>query len=285
MNLPASNQTQLLTSCFAAGLFTGKKVMITGASRGIGRACALKFASLGADLFLISKDESRLSAMRDEIITSVQSSQQGLLGKINTFAVDVSDAEALQTIVRGIKDSGIEILINNAGIYITEPVQGHDLASWQRTIDTNLTAAMLTSAAFTGGMASRRWGRIVNISSISGRSGEAFGAAYSASKFGLIGLTQSLALEVAAQGITVNAVCPGWVATDMAYDQINDPRWCELNQIAVEQSMDAAKFSVPQERLLSPGEVADLVLFLSSDAAMGITGQAINICGGLSIHS
>ncbi|MBU6451304.1 MAG: SDR family oxidoreductase [Cyanobacteria bacterium REEB67] len=268
-------------SCFAPQLFRGKRVLITGASRGIGRACSLAFARLGADLVLISKNAQNLSAVQKEL---------GLLGSGQTVlieAADLADAEALNATLKRIKDrlDGIDILINNAGIYITEAVADHSLASWQRTMDTNLTSAMLLSSQLVSGMVDRRWGRIINISSMSGRSGEAYGAAYSASKFALIGLTQSLALEVAVTGVTVNAVCPGWVATDMAFGQLTDQRWCELNQLEVAHSVDTAKFSVPQQRLIEASEVADLVIYLATDAARGITGQAINICGGLSIHS
>ena len=127
-------------------------------------------------------------------------------------------------------------------------------------------------------------GRIVNISSISGKSGEPYGAAYSSSKFAMIGLTQSLALEVARHGITVNAVCPGWVETDMAYEQLTDRRWCELNSLPVEDSVEIARLSIPREKFVKAEEVAALVRFLCSEDAQSITGQAINICGGLSLH-
>jgi NAD(P)-dependent dehydrogenase (short-subunit alcohol dehydrogenase family) len=163
-------------------------------------------------------------------------------------------------------------------------VEGHDLDVWRRTLDTNMTSAMVASSLVLPEMVTRKWGRVINISSISGKAGEAFGAAYSASKFGLIGLTQSMALEVARFGVTVNAVCPGWVATDMAFSQINDPQWCQLNNLPPAESLDIARLSVPQERFIEPGEVASLVVYLSTDDARGITGQAINICGGLSVH-
>ena len=268
-------------SCFAPQLFKGKRVLLTGASRGIGRACSIAFASLGADLVLLSKNAQNLAALQKEL-EPLSSGPTALFE-----AVDLADAEALNASLKRIKDKldGVDILINNAGIYITEAVAEHSLANWQRTMDTNLTSAMLLSSQLVSGMVERQWGRIINISSMSGRSGEAYGAAYSASKFALIGLTQSLALEVAAAGVTVNAICPGWVATEMAFEQLNDPRWCELNHLEVAQSVDVAKFSVPQQRLIEASEIADLVVYLATDAARGITGQSINICGGLSIHS
>jgi ketoreductase len=133
-------------------------------------------------------------------------------------------------------------------------------------------------------MIGKAWGRIVNISSVSGKTAEAYGAAYSASKFGIIGLTQALALEVAKSGITVNAICPGWVRTDMAIEQLQDPKWCGLNEIDQSQSVEIARLSIPQNRFLESEEVADLALFLCSNQARSITGQAINICGGLSLR-
>jgi ketoreductase len=133
-------------------------------------------------------------------------------------------------------------------------------------------------------MVERGWGRIINISSISGKTAEIWGSAYSASKFGMIGLTQALALEVARHNITVNAVCPGWVLTEMATEQLQDPQYCELTGSDPKDAIANAAYSVPQQRMIEPEEVAALVAFLASDRARGITGQAINICGGLSLH-
>lgn len=287
MNSPQSNtraaaddQTLNKRESFAADLFKGKKVLVTGASRGIGRACALSFGRLGADLALLSRRSEGLDALKEELLHI----SPGLF--IVQEAIDVADAERMQVCVDSVKKrlGGVDILINNAGIYITEEADGHSIETWRRTLDTNLTSAMVASSRVLGDMVSRRWGRVINISSMSGKVGEAFGSAYSASKFGLIGLTQSIALEVASAGVTVNAVCPGWVATDMAFDQIQDKKWCELNDIPAVESMDIARLSVPQNRFIEPAEVAALVTYLATDDARGITGQAINICGGLSIH-
>jgi ketoreductase len=188
----------------------------------------------------------------------------------------------------------VDILINNAGVYSTDSVasgggsswdDGVDFAadSWKRALSVNLTAPYRLSRAIAPWMIERKWGRIINISSISGKKAEVYGTAYSASKFGLVGVTQALALELARHNITVNCVCPGWVETDMARDQIGDPQWCRLNDINLEESFDIARLSSPQMRFIQPEEVAYLVGFLCADRAKGITGQAINICGGLSI--
>ena len=270
-------------SCFAPHLFNGRKVLITGASRGIGAACARAFAELGADLALLSKSAERLTLVTEQL---KKIDMAGRTVSVVSEAVDITDPIQLAAGLKRIQDKvgTIDILVNNAGIYITEEVQAHRLEKWQRTIDTNLTSAMVTSSQLVGAMVAQKWGRVINISSLSGKVGEAYGAAYSASKFGLLGLTQSLALEVAASGVTANAICPGWVATDMAFEQINDAHWCELNGLEQSQSLDIAKFSVPQQRLIDAEEVASLVIYLATDAARGITGQSINICGGLSIH-
>jgi NAD(P)-dependent dehydrogenase (short-subunit alcohol dehydrogenase family) len=268
------------SSSFAPRLFKDKKVLVTGASRGIGRACALSFGRLGADLALLSRRPEGLNKVKEQL--NEISSNLLIVDEV----IDVSQHEKLKDCLKRVKErlGSIDILINNAGIYITEEVNGHSLSAWQSTIDTNLTSAMVASSFVLADMVAQKWGRVINISSMSGKAGEAYGSAYSASKFGLIGLTQSMALEVARYGVTVNAVCPGWVRTDMALEQINDPRWCALNDIEQADSLDIARLSVPQERFVEASEVAALVTYLATDDARGITGQSINICGGLSIH-
>lgn len=256
----------------------GKNAIVTGASRGIGRAIALRLATQGANLVLIARTESAIRKLSDEI--------EKLGVKACAITCDVSESNAFEeSMSRARQQLGaIDILVNNAGIYKTEPIDGHSLATWRQIIETNLTAALVATRAVLGQMKERRWGRIINISSISGRVAEAYGGAYSASKFGMIGLTQATALEAAQFGVTVNAVCPGWVRTQMAKDQFDDPKWCELVQLPAEESEELTRLSVPQMRLIEPEEVAGLVLFLCTDDARGITGQSINICGGLSLH-
>jgi NAD(P)-dependent dehydrogenase (short-subunit alcohol dehydrogenase family) len=273
-------ETKNKDSSFLPSLFKGKKVLVTGASRGIGRACALSFGRLGADLAIFSRGAESLSRLKAEL--NEMSSNLLLVDEI----IDVAQPQELRDCLERVKEKlgTIDILINNAGIYMTAEVDGHDLSTWQKTLDTNLTSAMVASSFVLEGMVAQKWGRVINVSSISGKMGEAYGSAYSASKFGLIGLTQSMALEVARFGVTVNAVCPGWVATDMAFDQIKDHQWCQLNNIEPAHSLDIARLSVPQERFIEASEVASLITYLATDDAQGITGQAINICGGLSVH-
>lgn len=251
---------------------------MTGASRGIGRATALALAACGASVCLVGRNADSLSAVKNE------AEAHGV--SCLTRALDVSTGEELESFIDQIQKhlGSLDILINNAGIYSTSPLSRQPVSEWRQILEVNLTAAMRATRAVLPLMIENDWGRIVNISSISGKSGEPYGSAYSASKFGMLGMTQSVALEVAAHGVTVNAVCPGWVETDMAINQLEDEQWLKLNGIDLKESVEIARLSVPQHRFIQPEEIAHLVAYLCSDDARGITGQAINICGGLSLR-
>lgn len=257
-----------------------RTVLITGASRGIGKACALEFAQKGFKLALVSRQKHIPEVLEKEL--------KPLENQHKWFSCDLSIPEkSLEFCETVDSDFGpVDILINNAGIYkLDEPIYKENAAddSWLVSMSINLQAPYILCRHFAPGMKKRGWGRIINISSISGIKGEKLGKAYSASKFGLIGLTQSMALELAEFGVTVNCICPGWVATEMAYNQLNDPKWCSENAIPKDESVAIAELSVPQKRLLDPFEIANLAAFLSSERSKGITGQAITICGGLSL--
>ncbi len=259
--------------------FEGRKIaFITGASRGIGRALAERLAQDGYDIALFARSEDLLSQLEKDL--------RALNVQAEAFPVDVSHASSFVSALESAREKlgSPAVLVNNAGVYYTQSVEGHSIELFKEVMETNLTSALNACQFVVSDMKSSGWGRIINMSSISGKVAEAFGAAYSASKFGLIGLTQSLALEVAQHGVTVNAVCPGWVATEITRTQLNDEKWCALNQLEVSQSEEIARLSVPQQRLIQPEEVAHLVSFLCSENARGITGQSINICGGLSLN-
>ncbi|MBK9202445.1 MAG: SDR family oxidoreductase [Candidatus Obscuribacter sp.] len=268
------------SSAFSSTLLAQKTALITGAGRGIGLAIAQLFCQCGIKhLILTGRNQSRLETAAKDL--SIYKDCQ-----ISIEQLDLSVPEAVAGRLDTIKQKlgTVDILINNAGVYQTAQVAGHTLNTWQKILDINLTGSMLLTSAFLPGMLSQNWGRIVNVSSISGKSAEAYGAAYSASKFALLGLTQSTALESARNGVTVNAVCPGWVATDMAFEQIDDPDWQSLNGLPAQDAQEFTRLSVPQERFIEPSEVASLVAYLCTNEARGITGQAINVCGGLSLH-
>jgi NAD(P)-dependent dehydrogenase (short-subunit alcohol dehydrogenase family) len=256
----------------------GKVAVVTGASRGIGRSIAMTLAGAGATVVAIARTSGLLQTLQAEI------SAAG--GESVPYTCDVSDFPALhKCLLDASKRFGrIDILVNNAGVYLTDPIKDMSLTEWNSVMNINSTSAFVATKVLLEGMIEAKWGRVVFISSISGEAGEPYGAAYSASKFAMIGLMQSLALEVARYGVTANAICPGWVNTDMAKSIFQDEKWCRLNALDPDQAEELSRLSVPQERLIEPSEVAALALYLCSDFARGITGQSINICGGLSIH-
>lgn len=252
-----------------------KTVLVTGASRGIGKAIALAFAREKCNLVIAARSKERLEQTAHDIKT---------IGANAHFEIiDVSQEASILAGLTQIRQScgKIDVLINNAGIYKTSSVADHSSELWNEILSTNLTSSFIFSRELIKDMVASGWGRVINISSISGKHAEIHGAAYSASKFGMIGLTQSLALELADKGVTVNAICPGWVNTELAHEQIADPEWCRLNSIDPKDSEDIARLSVPQMRFIESDEVAQLAVYLATDMARGITGQAINICGGM----
>ena len=253
--------------------------LVTGAGRGIGRACALTLARMGIYVAATARTESELLSLQEEIRKSG--------GHCRTIVHDLADSSSFERFYQSVEAEfgRVDILVNNAGIYGTDSLDdpGPALDLFKTSLDINLSAPYMLCRHFGAAMKRAGWGRIINISSISGQKAEVFGAAYSTTKFGLLGMTQALALELAQFGTTVNAVCPGWVDTKLALDQISDPEWCKLNHIEPSESLDIARLSVPMQRLIQPEEVASLVAFLASEQAAAITGQSINICGGLSI--
>jgi NAD(P)-dependent dehydrogenase (short-subunit alcohol dehydrogenase family) len=272
--LKVSGAGSFAISNYKASL-TERVVLVTGASRGIGRAIALAFAPLSGRIVIIARDQSRLSETEREV--------RNCGADCLSLACDVGDEQSVLAALCQVrrKFEKVDVLVNNAGIYTTSPVIGHPSSLWRQTLDINLTAAFVFCRELAASMAEAGWGRIINISSISGKHAEIHGAAYSASKFGLIGLTQALALELADRGVTVNAICPGWVNTDLARGQLACPEWCRLNSVDPDESLEIARLSVPQMRFLEPEEIAELAVYLCGESAGGITGQSINICGGM----
>jgi len=254
-----------------------KTVLVTGASRGIGRAIAVGLAARGAKLAICARQELPLHSVKQEI------EDRGTTCQV--FACDLSNEGEIG---RGFEEvlaslGKVDVLINNAGMIRVESTDETSDQSWNEILQVNLGAALtLTELALKDMMASG-WGRIINISSVSGSIGEAFAIAYAVSKAALNGVTSSFAIEAARFGVTVNAVCPGWVDTDMARNQLTDEHWCELTGIQMKDSIEIARLSSPQERFIEPAEIAELVSFLCSNRAKSITGQCITVCGGLSL--
>jgi 3-hydroxybutyrate dehydrogenase len=248
---------------------TGKTVVITGASQGIGAAIAEVFADSNANLILLSRNEKKLSTI-----------SQKLSAKYHIL--DVSNEDQVKKVFSEIEK--IDILINNAGVYFTSPVAEIDTKKWKELLDVNLNGAMYCTRSALPIMIKNNFGRIINISSISGKTGDPYGSAYCASKFALIGFTQSLAQEVARNNITANCICPGWVETKMAEDILHDEKYAKLIGIKKEDLKTSSLEAVPIGRYVHPKEVGYLALYLASDYANAITGQAINIDGGLCMH-
>ena len=251
----------------------GRVALITGAGRGIGRAIALAFAQEGARLALTARTVSEL----DEVVSKIRAAG----GEAVAFASDLAAPGEPQFIVRETEAAlgPVEILVNNAGIGSSsdpKPVVNFDDTFWERTLRLNLTVPYLLCKAVLPGMLAHRWGRIVNVASINGKIGSLHGAAYAASKHGLLGLTRTLALEVAKDGITVNAVCPGPVHTVMNDRRLEyDAERRGISFAELEQSL------TPIGGRLKPEDVAPLAVYLASDEARMVTGQALNVCGGV----
>jgi len=248
--------------------------LITGGGRGIGRAIAIAFAREGASIALLARTRAQVESVADEIANE--------LG-VETLAIegDVSDAASVSRAFAHTSEQfggGPDILVNNAGIVETAPFLKSDEAMWERHLKVNLGGTFRCTQAALPAMIERRWGRVINIASIAGKTGAPYISAYAASKHGVLGLTRSLALEVATNGVTVNAICPGYVDTEMTTRGIENIT--AKTGKAASAALEAIKQMSPQNRLVTAAEVAALALLLASEEGRGINGQAINVDGG-----
>ena len=236
--------------------------VVTGAGRGIGRAIALKFANEGADVVVVSRTQENSEKVAAEI--------RALGRKAWAFAVDVSDAAAVSAAAEKIlADCGkVDILVNNAGVTRDGLLMRMSDADWDTVLNTNLKGAFLVTKAFSRAMIKARTGRIINISSVIGLIGNAGQCNYAASKAGLIGFTQSCAKELAGRGITVNAIAPGFIETDMTAELKEDMKAALLKQI-------------PLGCLGQSDDIAGAALYLASPAARYVTGQVLTVDGGM----
>jgi 3-oxoacyl-[acyl-carrier protein] reductase len=241
---------------------TNKTAFVTGASRGIGRACALALSKAGARVALAARDLARLEHVAAEI--------RGGGGEAFVVAMDVSSADSIkEALALAAKDFGrIDILVNNAAITKDGLALRMKKDDWDAVLATNLTGAFLATQQVLHGMMKERWGRVINISSVVAEAGNPGQANYVASKAGLIGLTKSLAQEMASRNITVNAVAPGFIDTDMT---------AGLSQ----ELKDNMLGHIPLKRFGKAEDVAAAVRFLASEEAGYITGQVLNVNGGM----
>ena len=247
-----------------------RTAVVTGGGRGIGRAIA---RALGGPDTLVA-----IAARTGQELASTARDIEGLGGRALAIEMDVSsEASVADAVARvGAAAGRVDVLVNNAGVGGGEPVLGSDIERWRRTLDTNVLGTYLVTRAVLPLMGAG--GRIVNISSVLGRFGVPGYTAYCASKHAVIGFTRALALEMAPQQITVNAICPGWVDTDMAAEGMR--RGAAATGQTFEQFREHALGAVPIKRIIQPEEVAQLARFLAAPEASAITGQTYNICGG-----
>jgi NAD(P)-dependent dehydrogenase (short-subunit alcohol dehydrogenase family) len=246
-----------------------RHALITGGGRGIGAAIARRLAADGMRLTMTGRDGAALQAFADTLPT-------------DTLAVagDVSDAAQVAAVFAAARArfGPVQVLVNNAGQAATAPLHKTDDALWARMLAVNLTGTFLCTREALADMRAAGAGRIVNVASTAGQRGYAYCSAYAAAKHGVIGLTRSLALEVARQGITVNAVCPGFADTDIVADAV--AAVVQRGGRSAEQARAEFTRHNPQGRLVQPDEVAALVAWLCSDAAASVHGQSLSVSGG-----
>ncbi|HTG85847.1 MAG TPA: 3-hydroxybutyrate dehydrogenase [Pyrinomonadaceae bacterium] len=250
-------------------MLNGKVALITGGGRGIGRAIALAFAREGARIVVAARTAAQVEQVAAEI-------GNGAIAVV----CDVSNSESVtQMFAQTSEQLGdVDILVNNAGIAESSTIVTTTDDFWARHLAINLSGTFYCTRAALPAMLEKKWGRVINIASIAGKVGAPYIAAYAASKHGVMGLTRSVALEVAAAGVTVNAICPGYVDTEMVTRGIE--RITTRTGRSADEALEALKKMSPQNRLATAEEVAAVALLLASDEGRGINGQGINVDGG-----
>lgn len=257
-----------------AGRLQGSVALVTGASRGIGRAIAEAFAAEGARLCLVATDAERLR----EVAAGLTGSPEPAL----CLPADVTDRAACFDVLAQAQArfGHVDVLVNNAGIYLGKSFLEHTPQEFQRLLDVNLFGVIHLTQAALPGMLARGYGRIVNIASTAGKWGSRNQSGYNVSKHAVVGLTRCVALETATHGVTVNAICPGIIGTDMA-DSLKKGQ-AALMGVEPDAAMAATLAArVPVGRVLEPREVAELAVHLASRASGGMTGQSILVDGGM----
>jgi NAD(P)-dependent dehydrogenase (short-subunit alcohol dehydrogenase family) len=252
----------------AAPAIIGKHALVTGGGSGVGKAIALALAEAGVAVTICGRREAALAEVAKES------------DRIFPIAADVTNETEMAALHERAEAAHgpFDIVIANAGMAGSAPAHKTALADWQRTLDVNLTGAFLAVKPALAGMLARKAGRIVFVASTAGLKGYAYVAPYVAAKHGVVGLMRALAAETVKSGVTVNAVCPGFVETDMLEESI--ARIVEKTGRSAEEARASLATTNPQGRFIQPEEVAAAVLWLCSDAARSITGQAISVSGG-----
>ncbi len=250
----------------------GRRAVVTGAGRGIGRRIALALAQAGADVAVTARTQGEIEQLAAEIRAM---GRQSL-----AVPCDVTDSEQVKHMASTLIDGlgGVDILVNNAGNAGSHKFLNHPDELWHRMLSINLTSVYFVTKAFVPRLIEQRWGRIITIASMASRVGGSYIAAYTAAKHGVLGLTRALAVELLPYNITVNAICPGYVNTPMTDASVSNI--VARTGMSEAQAREALEKSSPQKRLFEPEEIAAVAVFLAQDINKGITGQAINIDGG-----
>jgi NAD(P)-dependent dehydrogenase (short-subunit alcohol dehydrogenase family) len=247
-------------------------VFVTGAGRGVGRAIARRFGNLGYAVAAAGRSEALLRQLAEELTDRGSQTQ--------VLVCDVTDRGSIRrSVAEAERQLGpIDVLINNAGVAESAPFPAMSDELWDRILAVNLTGTYLCTRAVIPGMFERGRGRVINIASVAGRKGFAYSAAYCAAKHGVVGLTRALAIEAAPKGVTVNAICPGWLDTDMTRESIE--RIVRATGRSAADARSSLERMNPQRRLIDPDEVAALAVYLAGPDARGITGQTLGVDGG-----
>ena len=253
-------------------LLENRGAVVTGGGRGIGAATARALAEAGARVVVSARTQSQIETVADSL------RQAGH----DAWAVpcDVTDPSQIRSLEQTAREKlgKVEILVNNAGVVASAPLKAIELENWNRLLAVNVTGPFLCTQAFMPGMLEAGWGRVVNVASVAGKVGHPYLAAYTTSKHALIGFTRAVAAEVAAKGVTVNAVCPGYVNTPMTDGSVANIS--AKTGMSAEETRAYIEGQSPQGRMMEPEEVAYLIVALCDPRAKGINGQAVVLDGG-----
>ncbi|MEW5852453.1 MAG: SDR family NAD(P)-dependent oxidoreductase [Myxococcota bacterium] len=257
---------------FPAPAENARTALITGGGRGIGRACALQLARAGCRVAVLARSLDEV----DEVASIIHEGG----GKALSAVCDVTNEDSITAAVEACtrRLGPVDILVNNAGQAHSVPLLKMSVEDWQRMINVNLTGTFLVTRAVLPSMVERGFGRVINIASTAGLTGYRYTTHYCASKHGVVGLTRALALEVASKGVTVNAVCPGWVETEMLQDTVRNIS--KKTGRGEENARETLLADIPTHRFVKPEAVAAMVAYVASDDARDLTGTTLTIDGG-----
>lgn len=259
---------------YTSSALQDKHALITGATGGIGYQTAIVLASMGAKLTLTGRKKDKLQTLKQEILTQTPDAT------IFTYTTDITESANREALIQHAEQTlgPVSLLVNSAGTFIDSEVEQLSQEQLEKTMHLNYTVPILLSQQVYPAMKNQRYGVIINVSSLSGLRGTFGGTAYCGSKFALIGFTQSFALEAIQHGIRVNAVCPGFVETEMGHQAINE-KAIRANR-SFEEQYQLASEGLPSGRITTPEEVANTIAFLLTDAANNIIGESVKISGG-----